>query len=150
MPRVALIHAAGLTGVELAEARLKDVRIIWSPQSNLDLYGDTTRVPAALRLGMTVALGPDWTPSGSMSPLEELKCAKQLSDKRWGGMLTDEQLVRMVTVDAAKTMGAEKFIGTLAPGLFADVAVFAGDRNKPFAAVVAARPETVRLVMIGK
>ena len=47
MPRVALIHAAGLTGVELAEARLKDVRIIWSPQSNLDLYGDTTRVPAA-------------------------------------------------------------------------------------------------------
>lgn len=148
LPGVALIHAAGLTGVELAEARQHDVRIIWSPQSNLDLYGDTTRIPAALNLGMTVAIGPDWTPSGSMNMLDEMKCAKELSDKRWGGALTDEKLMRMATVDAAKALGAQDQIGSLKVGLFADVAVFAGDRKNPMRTVIAARPEQVRLVMI--
>lgn len=148
-PGVALIHGTGLTGVELAEARQKNVKLIWSPQSNLDLYGDTTRVPAALNMGMTVALGPDWTPSGEMNQLDEMKCAKALSDKRWGGVLTDEKLVRMVTVDAALAMGAQDDIGALKPGMYADVAVFAGDRKAPFAAVVQSRPETVRLVVIG-
>lgn len=147
-PRVALIHAAGLTGVELAEARAQDVRIIWSPQSNLDLYGDTTRVPAALKLGLTVALGPDWTPSGSMNLLEEMKCAKQLSDKRWGGVLTNEKLLKMVTVDAARAVGADDHIGRLGTGYLADVAVFAGNRQDPFASVVKARPEHVRMVLV--
>jgi hypothetical protein len=148
-PGVSLIHATGLTGVELAEARQKNVRLIWSPQSNLDLYGDTTRVPAALNMGMTVALGPDWTPSGEMNQLDEMKCAKALSDKRWGGLLTDEKLVRMATVDAAKAMGAQDDIGALKVGMYADVAVFAGDRTAPFQTVVQSRPENVRLVLIG-
>ena len=149
VPGVSLIHAAGLTGVELAEAYANGVRLIWSPQSNLDLYGDTTRVPAALNLGIPVAIGPDWTPSGSMSQLEEMKCARQLSQKRWGGALTDERLVRMATVDAALTVGAQESLGRLGTGYLADIAVFSGDRSQPFAAVIAARPETVRLVLIG-
>lgn len=147
-PRVGLIHATGLAGVELAEARQNGISIIWSPQSNLDLYGDTTRIPAALNLGMTVSIGPDWTPSGSMNPLDELKCAKQLSDKRWGGLLTDRMLVEMVTSKAAESVGAEDWIGRLGTGFQADVAVFAGDRNDPFGSVVRARPETVRLTMV--
>lgn len=147
-PRVGLIHATGLTGVELAEARQNGISIIWSPQSNLDLYGDTTRIPAALNLGLNVAIGPDWTPSGSMNPLDELKCAKQLSDKRWGGALTDRMLVEMVTAKAAEAVGAEEWIGRLGTGYQADVAVFAGDRSDPFGSVVRARPETVRLTMV--
>ncbi len=149
LPHVALIHAAGLGGVELADAQSHQISLIWSPQSNLDLYGDTTRVPAALRLGMTVAIGPDWTPSGSMSELEELKCAKQLSDKRWGGLLTDEMLVRMATTDAAAAVGAQDLLGRLSTGYMADIAVFSGDRSHALAAIVAARPETVRLVLVG-
>lgn len=149
LPKVALIHATGLGGVELAEARMNDIAIIWSPQSNLDLYGDTTRVPAAWNLGMTVALGPDWTPSGSINQLDELKCAKRLSDKRWGGFLTDEMLLQMVTVNAAKAVGAGEFLGRLGTGYYADVAVFAGDRSKPLAAVIAARSDKVKLTIVG-
>ncbi len=148
LPGVSLIHATGLGGAELADARQVGVKIIWSPQSNLDLYGDTTRVPTALNLGLTVALGPDWTPSGSMNQLDEMKCAKQLSDKRWGGKLTDDMLLRMVTTEAAKALGADGEIGRLATGYLADVSVFAGDRQNPAASVVKARPETVKLVLI--
>ncbi len=149
LPKVALIHATGLGGVELAEARMNDIGIIWSPQSNLDLYGDTTRVPVAWNLGLTVALGPDWTPSGSINQLDELKCAKRLSDKRWGGFLTDEMLLQMVTVNAAKALGAGDYLGRLGTGYYADVAVFAGDRNKPLASVIAARSDKVKLTIVG-
>ncbi len=149
LPGVSLIHATGLGGTELADARQVGLKIIWSPQSNLDLYGDTTRVPTALNLGLTVALGPDWTPSGSMNQLDEMKCAKQLSDKRWGGLLTDDMVLRMVTTEAAKAMGAEADIGRLATGYLADISVFSGDRSTPAKSVIAARPETVKLVLIG-
>lgn len=148
LPGVALIHATGLGGAELADALQVGVKLIWSPQSNLDLYGDTTKIPTALNLGLTVALGPDWTPSGSMNLLDEMKCAKRLSDKRWGGMLTDDILLHMVTTEAAKALGAQADIGRLATGYLADIAVFSGDRGHPAAAVVAARPETVKLVLI--
>ena len=149
LPHVALIHATGLGGVELADARMNDIAIIWSPQSNLDLYGDTTRVPTAWNMGMTVALGPDWTPSGSINQLDEMKCAKRLSDKRWGGFLTDEMVLRMTTVNAAKAVGAGEFIGHLGSGYYADISVFAGDRSKPLAAVIAARPDKVKLTVVG-
>jgi len=147
-PGVVAIHATGLPGRKLARLRQAQMSIVWSPQSNLDLYGTTTRVPAALNMGVNVAIGPDWTPSGSMNQLEELKCARKFSDKRWGGLITDRMLVEMATKNAAEAVGAGDLIGTLASGLYADVAVFAGDRGKPFASIVAARPETVRLVLI--
>ena len=49
--------------------------LIWSPRSNITLYGDTARVTIASRLGVNIALGTDWMPSGSMNLLRELKCA---------------------------------------------------------------------------
>jgi hypothetical protein len=149
LPGVSLIHAAGLQSKQLAEARQAGVRIIWSPQSNLDLYGATTRVPAARNMGITVALGPDWTPSGSLNQLDEMRCAKKLSDKRWNGALDDETLLKMVTVDAAASVGAADFLGRLGTGYLADIAVFSGSRAQPYATVRQARPETVRLVVVG-
>ncbi len=148
LPGVSLIHATGLGGTELADAQQVGIQLIWSPQSNLDLYGDTTRVPTALNLGMTVALGPDWTPSGSMNQLDEMKCAKRLSDRRWGGLLTDDRVLHMVTTEAAKALGAQGDIGRLATGYLADISVFSGDRSTPAKSVIAARPETVKLVLI--
>ena len=51
--------------------------MVWSPQSNLRLYGATTLAADALRAGMPVALGADWLPSGSTSLLAELKVARR-------------------------------------------------------------------------
>jgi cytosine/adenosine deaminase-related metal-dependent hydrolase len=39
--------------------------IVWSPLSNLLLYGKTTDVAAARTAGLTIALGSGWSPSGS-------------------------------------------------------------------------------------
>jgi 5-methylthioadenosine/S-adenosylhomocysteine deaminase len=52
-------------------------KLVWSPQSNLRLYGATTDVASALQLGIPVSLGADWLPSGSQSLLAEMQVARR-------------------------------------------------------------------------
>ena len=49
--------------------------MIWSPLSNLLLYGGTAHVDAAREAGVTIGLGSDWSPTGSKNLLGELKVA---------------------------------------------------------------------------
>ena len=48
---------------------------MWSPFSNLWLYGATTDVAAARARGLRLCLGSDWAPSGTKNLLGELKVA---------------------------------------------------------------------------
>src|SRR5688500_20413054 len=50
-------------------------KLVWSPLSNLLLYGKTAAVYDAIAAGVMVSLGTDWTPSGSPNLLTELKIA---------------------------------------------------------------------------
>jgi 5-methylthioadenosine/S-adenosylhomocysteine deaminase len=50
-------------------------KLIWSPLSNVLLYGKTTDVYEALAEDVVVSLGTDWNPSGSRNLLGELKVA---------------------------------------------------------------------------
>ena len=50
--------------------------VVWSPFSNLWLYGLTTPVRAAARHGIRICLGTDWGPSGTKNLLGELKVAR--------------------------------------------------------------------------
>ena len=49
----------------------RGAKLVWSPLSNLLLYGKTTAVYDALAAGVLVSLGTDWTPSGSANLLAE-------------------------------------------------------------------------------
>ncbi len=53
----------------------RGAKLVWSPLSNLMLYGKTTDVYDAMAEGVLVSLGTDWTPSGSHTLLHELKIA---------------------------------------------------------------------------
>ncbi len=57
--------------------------IVWSPLSNLLLYGGTARVEAAKAAGVTIGLGSDWSPSGSKNLLGELKVAWLYNQQSW-------------------------------------------------------------------
>ena len=50
--------------------------MVWSPLSNLMLYGGTTNIGAARSAGVPLALGSDWSPTGSKNLLNELKIAR--------------------------------------------------------------------------
>jgi hypothetical protein len=125
--------------------------IVWSPFSNLWLYGGTTDVEAARTAGLRVCLGSDWTPSGTRNVLGELKVAATWNDMSLGGVLTDADLVEMVTANPGDTLARawDVQVGRLVPGALADVAVFACVDADPWRAVLRATERHVRLVVVG-
>jgi hypothetical protein len=123
--------------------------LIWSPRSNITLYGDTARVTEASRLGVRIALGTDWLPSGSMNMLRELACADSLNSTYFAHFFSDQQLWEMTTSNAAAITATDSAIGSLAQGKVADISIFAGHGAAPYRAVIQAQPQDVALVMRG-
>ncbi len=148
-PQSAFIHAVGLEPPDYQLMAHDGTGLIWSPRSNITLYGNTASVTIAARAGVRIALGTDWTATGSMNVLRELRCADAFNTTYLHGAFNDQALWRMVTVDAAAIAGDGNVIGTLAPGKVADISIFNEAAHDAYRAVVAADPQDVALVMRG-
>jgi imidazolonepropionase-like amidohydrolase len=147
-PSLAGIHCTALTADDFAVlAQHKASGMVWSPLSNLLLYGKTADLAAARKAGLTIALGPDWSPSGSKNLLGELKAAKVVNGLSGLG-LDDFDIVSLATRNPAKILGWSK-LGTLAAGQFADLVVIAGTTDDPYAHLINAGEDRVALVAIG-
>jgi large repetitive protein len=147
--KTALIQGVGLSASDHATVARERASLVWSPRSNLRLYGDTASVTAAARLGTNIALGTDWVASGSMSLLRELRCAGDFNRDYLDGFFTDEQLWQMPTRNAALATATDDVIGTLAPGKAADLAIFDAAAHPRYRAVLDAAPGDVVLVVRG-
>ena len=100
--------------------------VVWSPFSNLWLYGITTLIPDVRAAGLGVCLGTDWGPSGTKNLLGEIKVARLWSDREgWG--LTDAELAQMITCNPGDALARawQAPLGRLVPGALADVTVLA-------------------------
>lgn len=149
LPQLVMIHTTAFGPAEYAEVAQAGAKVIWSPLSNLLLYGKTDDVPSAVRAGVNVSIGTDWAPSGSANLLGELKVADRVNQKEWAGFLTDEQLVNMVTINPAKAYALDKFIGSIEVGKYADLMVVAKQPGlTPYRDLIDARPQDVTLVTI--
>lgn len=142
--KTAIVHGIGLQPNDIQKMAQKGSSLVWSPRSNLSLYGDTARVQVYRRLGVNVALGTDWLESGSMNVLRELRCAEAFASAYTDANFGDLDYFRMVTSAAADAMQVEEKIGRIVVGKVADLAVF---RNKtparPYRAILDANPEDV-------
>ncbi|MDQ3263072.1 MAG: lamin tail domain-containing protein [Myxococcota bacterium] len=147
--KTAVIHAVGFKPTDFGEMGVQGSSMIWSPRSNISLYGDTAQVSVADRMGVNIALGTDWMPSGSMNMLRELRCADDWNRERLGGHFTDQQLWRMVTLNAARAAQMDDAIGVLAVGLVADIAIFDGRVRADHRAILGGEPSDVTLVLRG-
>jgi cytosine/adenosine deaminase-related metal-dependent hydrolase len=124
--------------------------VVWSPLSNLVLYGQTTLIDDARSRGVTVCLGSDWGPSGTKSLLGEMKVARIAAD-HFGYALTDAEIVEMVTSNPGSLLERcwHRPIGRLVPGGFADLVVIRGrGGGDVWSRLVAARESDVALVVI--
>ncbi|WP_375756342.1 lamin tail domain-containing protein [Corallococcus exercitus] len=150
-PRSAIIHGVGLTATEISQMAAHGTALVWSPRSNVSLYGDTAMVTAYKTLGVSIALGTDWLQSGSMNLLRELRCADHLNATRYARTFTDEELWRMVTANAADVVDVHEKVGRIAPKKVADLAIFrlGTHQASPHRAVIAAEPQDVVLTMRG-
>jgi cysteine-rich repeat protein len=146
-PKSAFIHSVGLTAQGYAELAKERATLIWSPRSNITLYGDTARVTEAARVGGRIALGTDWIATGSMNMLRELACADELNQNNLGGFFSDEELWLMTTANAARATGAQDALGVLASGKVADISIWNGATHKNHRAIIDAEPADVVLVM---
>ncbi len=145
----AFIHSVGLGAVDYARMSMEGTTLVWSPRSNVTLYGDTAMVTAAARLGVRIALGTDWMPTGSMNMLRELRCADELNAVYYDGQFSARELWRMATLSGAEAASVDDVLGKLRAGTVADIAIFDASVRPDHRAVVGAEAEDVVLVVRG-
>ncbi|MER8470447.1 amidohydrolase family protein [Mesorhizobium sp. M1328] len=121
--------------------------MVWSPLSNFLLYGQTADVATAKKLGIPIALGSDWGPSGSKNLLGELKVARIVSDEH-ARLFSDEDLVRMITTTPAKMLGWDGYLGSIETGKRADLLVLADTVEHPYSQLVNAHENQILVIVI--
>ncbi len=147
--RTALVHGIALTARDIALVAQTGTSLVWSPRSNVSLYGDTAAIPLYFRLGVNIALGTDWTISGSMNILRELQCADSLNRTYFNSVLNDEQTWRLVAAGGADATSTAASIGRIAVGKLGDVAIFKRKPGSFFRSVIDAQPQDVVMTMRG-
>jgi hypothetical protein len=147
--QTSIIHGVGVNANDVAVIQKAGAKVIWSPRSNLSLYGNTTPVTEYRYAGIPIALGTDWLASGSVNMLRELACADSFNQKYLAATFSDQDLWEMVTINAAAAAGFDSQIGSLTVGKVADVTVFDGRTNAGYRAIIDAGVEDVHLVLRG-
>ena len=124
-------------------------KLIWSPRSNLVLYAQTTDIPLARQKGIEVSVGVDWNPSGSDHIFDELRTAAEVNEEDFNGAISDAEWIKMITVNPAKALALDAFIGRLAPGLKADITVLRSRDDDPTKSVMKTHLQDVQMVWVG-
>ena len=145
-----LIHAMALTTTQLDEVKQTNSKIVWSPSSNMVLYGQTADIDAILGLGIITGIGPDWTLSGEDNLLGEMQFAHAWAKREQSARVTPQKIWEMATGQGAQVVGLHEHIGTLSEGRTADITVFARRSvdQDPYLQVIESRAQDVRLVFI--
>lgn len=146
---VSVIHGAAFNLADFQQMAKAGMGLIWSPRSNIELYGATTDVRSAKSSGVKIALAPDWSPSGSDGMIEELKYASTWNASQYPPVFAENELANMATALPAQLAGADKQIGTLAKGMYADLLLIRRKGKDAYEALLYASPADVRLVVIG-
>lgn len=146
-PSLAGIHCAGLEKSDFDIMAEKGAAMVWSPLSNLLLYGGTADVAAAKQAGVRIGIGSDWSPSGSKNLLGELKVAHLISQEQ-GGIFSDADIVALATTNAAKILHWEDHLGSLEPGKRGDLLVIKGTSADPYGTLINSVESSIKLVMI--
>jgi hypothetical protein len=144
-----LIHGVPLRESQFAEMASVDATLVWSPMSNMLLYGDTARPDLAKDAGVRITLAPDWGPSGAKNPLHELKMADLWNKNHMSDTFTDYELVQMVTSNAADAMKWNNYVGRIQNGLEADFLVVDNIAEDPYRTMIEAIDPDIRLVTVG-
>lgn len=141
------IHCAGLKGRDFATLRSRGGTMVWSPLSNLLLYGGTADIERAVAEDVLIALGSDWSPSGSKNLLGELKVAQLVGDQL-GGLLSSRQIAAMATINPARILKWDGLLGSIEQGKRADLMVVDNRRGDPYDHLIRARESSIVLVVI--
>ena len=88
------IHCVALNNDDFKKMKSRKGSMVWSPLSNLLLYGKTADIASAVSNNLLIGLGSDWSPSGSKNLFGELKVARLVS-KELGILSKDSEVLAM-------------------------------------------------------
>ncbi len=142
------IHSAGLLPQDFDVMAKQGSSMVWSPLSNMLLYGATARVEAARASGIGIGIGSDWSPTGSKNLLGELKVAWLYSQNMLNGLFSARDIVAMATSVAAKILKWDGKVGKIITGARADLLVISGATGDAYDALIHAKETDIQLVMI--
>ncbi|MBV9084843.1 MAG: amidohydrolase family protein [Acidobacteriaceae bacterium] len=141
------IHSLALKPVDLKNMATQSAKVVWSPFSNLLLYGQTLDLKALVKSKVRFSIGCDWAPTGSKNLLQELKIAR-FEAKRQGADLDEKTLVKAVTCWAAEIVGWQDWLGTIREGALCDVIAIQGTSGDPYRQLINATEANVALVVV--
>ncbi|MFW5968821.1 MAG: amidohydrolase family protein, partial [Persicimonas sp.] len=144
-----VIHGVGMTAADIADFAANGAELVWSPRTNIDLYGNTADVITYDNYGVDIALGTDWLISGSMNLSRELACVDHLNQNHYNNHFSDYEIFKMATENGAISMGVGDQLGRIEEGYIADITLFDASERSDYRAVIGAELEDVELVMRG-
>ena len=147
-PGFVIIHGVPYLEKEWEDLGKKGVGFVWSPRSNIELYGKTADVATAAKY-VTTAIAPDWSPSGSNGMIEEMRYAALWNGRQFPVVFKNAEIVQMATVNAAKLARIDDKVGSLKKGLRADyVVVRPGKHTDPYDGLIYASHDNMLLVAV--
>ena len=137
------IHCIALTKADFGVMAERQASSVWSPLSNLLLYGETADIGAAREQGVKIGIGSDWSPSGSKNLLFEMRVASIVA----AGAISHRELLAMATTTAAAILGWKK-IGSITPTNRADLLVVSGRMHEAHEHLFTCAETDIALVVI--
>ena len=144
-----IIHGTALTSNEFEIMASVGASLVWSPMSNLLLYGDTADIAAAKAAGVSISVAPDWAPSGAKNVLHEIKVADWWDTNVLGNIFTDFEMVQMISTNPVDEVNWTNQVGRIQPGLAADLLILDSFEVDPYRNLLNSVDSDVRLVVVG-
>ncbi|MGD9233510.1 MAG: amidohydrolase [Desulfobacterales bacterium] len=127
-----LVHAVWLTDDDIEIIAKRRASVSHNPESNMKLASGIAPVPALLKAGVAVGLGTDGCASNNNLDLfSEMDTAAKLHKVNTMDptVMDAVTVLKMATIDGAKSLGLQDIIGSLEIGKKADVIII--DTRKP-------------------
>ncbi|MBC2696046.1 MAG: amidohydrolase [Desulfobacteraceae bacterium] len=125
-------HCVALTDEDISLLQRFDVKVSHNPESNMKLASGIAPIPELLKAGVCVGLGTDGCASNNNLDifLEMDTAAKLHKVNTFDPTVMDAYTVlKMCTIDGARSLGLDEITGSLEPGKRADIIII--DTHKP-------------------
>ena len=114
-----MVHCVAINDKDIKMIKKYDIRVSHNPVCNMYLALGVSPIPQMLEKGITVGIGIDGAASNNSQDMIEFMKTTALLHKvstRNPKTITAEQVIKMATIDGAKSLGMDKEIGSIEIG----------------------------------
>lgn len=130
-PDLHIAHSIQVTSADIDKLAHHEVKVAHCPTSNMKLGNGVAKVPEMRSKGISVAIASDGVLGiGRLDLFEQMRVASliQRGTHRNSKLLSSQDVLSMITSEAAKVIGMEDEIGSLETGKKADIVII--DTNR--------------------